>query len=477
MNTTSHARSTRASGVATIERTLKQLGMPHRDLVEAWKADRLKSLIERLKMMRADAKAGGQDYLILMPNAKKPVNPLSNRISWIGQYGKFLQDNHEKIIEDKKKKVATASKKESKQPLIDRCKLYEVILSSARSGDYISYEDACEAVTHDNKFYRGQLIKQLDNLIEECAERDWPMITSIVVNKVKKPNELTGNLKKNALGGFIGPIKSLGIISNENPRAFLKEQQKATFDWAEGAPDTLDPEEEVGSIKYYGSVLDVLRESNGQLKRQDVISKVKKLPIIGERELQRINRFGRPQRDVHIVLAGIRLAELKLIKIDDDNWRLTDDGQEEYLDYSDAKNIRQRTQSDLGATRGNRNKTVIEGRRKLRTHEQLERRSLRPQKLVENREKHDGILTCECCDKSEEEFPTDIRERIFEVHHKIPLAKVSKNSKVGGETDTEKLAVLCANCHRGIHALPEVRDVEELKKHLQSYGSVGQKKE
>ena len=83
-------RNTRAFAVRTIERKLDELGMPFRDLDEAWKADRFESLSERLRRMREDARAGGQDYRILMPDSENPLNRLSNWRSWLGQYGRFL---------------------------------------------------------------------------------------------------------------------------------------------------------------------------------------------------------------------------------------------------------------------------------------------------------------------------------------------------------------------------------------------------
>ena len=64
--------------------------MPFPDLDAAWKADRFESLSERLSQMREDARDGGRDYQILMPNSKKPHNRLSSWSSWLKQYGRFL---------------------------------------------------------------------------------------------------------------------------------------------------------------------------------------------------------------------------------------------------------------------------------------------------------------------------------------------------------------------------------------------------
>ena len=84
------AGNTRAFAVRTIERNLDELGMPFQNLDEAWEADRFESLSERLRRIREDARDGRQDYRILMPNSKNPLNRLSSWRSWLGQYGRFL---------------------------------------------------------------------------------------------------------------------------------------------------------------------------------------------------------------------------------------------------------------------------------------------------------------------------------------------------------------------------------------------------
>ena len=83
-------RNSRASAIRTIRRKLEELGMPFRDLDVAWKADRFESLRERLLRMRVDARDGGQDYRILMSDSENPHKRLSNWVSWLRQYGRFL---------------------------------------------------------------------------------------------------------------------------------------------------------------------------------------------------------------------------------------------------------------------------------------------------------------------------------------------------------------------------------------------------
>ena len=83
-------RTSRVYAIQTIGRKLEELGMPFRDLDAAWKADRFESLRERLRRMRVDARDGGQDYRILMPDSENPHKRLSSWGSWLRQYGRFL---------------------------------------------------------------------------------------------------------------------------------------------------------------------------------------------------------------------------------------------------------------------------------------------------------------------------------------------------------------------------------------------------
>ena len=87
---TVNGRNSRAYATRTIERKLEELEVPFRDLDEAWEADRFASLSERLRRMQVEARDGGQDYRVLMPDSEKAHNRLSNWRSWLGQYGRFL---------------------------------------------------------------------------------------------------------------------------------------------------------------------------------------------------------------------------------------------------------------------------------------------------------------------------------------------------------------------------------------------------
>ncbi len=90
-----------------------------------------------------------------------------------------------------------------------------------------------------------------------------------------------------------------------------------------------------------------------------------------------------------------------------------------------------------------------EGERNLVVHYRRERASgaTRTAKRM-FREANGGALFCEVCALNpEQKFGFDI----IEAHHRIPLALA-----VGViETKTEDFVMLCPNCHRSVHLLPD----------------------
>lgn len=96
-----------------------------------------------------------------------------------------------------------------------------------------------------------------------------------------------------------------------------------------------------------------------------------------------------------------------------------------------------------------------EGERRLRSHYTRERSSiLRGKKLAEARALY-GKLVCELCGIAEDaRYPAALGQRIFEVHHLVPLSKAATPVR----TTLADLALLCANCHRAVHATSSVED-------------------
>jgi hypothetical protein len=110
----------------------------------------------------------------------------------------------------------------------------------------------------------------------------------------------------------------------------------------------------------------------------------------------------------------------------------------------------------------------FEGRRVLGAHFRRERSNkLRDLKLAEVRALH-GKYVCALCGINESsKYPVELGRRIFEVHHLAPLAKAATPVR----TTLEDLAVLCASCHRAVHATATVElNFNALAAHVRGAG-------
>ena len=98
---------------------------------------------------------------------------------------------------------------------------------------------------------------------------------------------------------------------------------------------------------------------------------------------------------------------------------------------------------------------ATEGAETLRAHRRRERSStLRDRKLAEVRSAY-GKCVCALCGTDDvTRYPPPLAGRIFEVHHLAPLFKAVAPVR----TTLADLAVLCANCHRAVHATPAVEE-------------------
>lgn len=106
-------------------------------------------------------------------------------------------------------------------------------------------------------------------------------------------------------------------------------------------------------------------------------------------------------------------------------------------------------------------KRRTEGQKRLVTHYIRERSpALRRHKIQQMLNEH-NVLQCECCGTKAEEYAHERRHRIFEVHHKRPL---SDGMTISGIDD---LSLLCANCHKGIHASDPLKSVDEFRDEYQ----------
>ena len=103
---------------------------------------------------------------------------------------------------------------------------------------------------------------------------------------------------------------------------------------------------------------------------------------------------------------------------------------------------------------------------RMQAHSRRERaRGLRDKVIARARRRH-GTLRCEACDCEERTGLGPIAASEFEAHHREPLAGTEgvRNTRVGD------FAILCASCHRLIHALMRAEDrtvaIEEFRRRL-----------
>ena len=83
--------SHRVSVVKSLERLESGLDDGHANLEEAFADDAFAALLNILIDFKNDAKSGGQKYRALMPSSDKPIGRLSNAISFLRQYARFLE--------------------------------------------------------------------------------------------------------------------------------------------------------------------------------------------------------------------------------------------------------------------------------------------------------------------------------------------------------------------------------------------------
>lgn len=93
---------------------------------------------------------------------------------------------------------------------------------------------------------------------------------------------------------------------------------------------------------------------------------------------------------------------------------------------------------------------------KKRKHERIERN----QSLIAKVKQHHGYK-CQICSFEFEKVYGEIGHKYIEAHHLVPLSQL-KNQKVPLDPKAD-FAVLCANCHRIVHRLKNIHDLESLR--------------
>ncbi|MCB2080428.1 MAG: AAA family ATPase, partial [Novosphingobium sp.] len=219
---------------------------------------------------------------------------------------------------------------------------YKAIIDAARQRRFISYGDLAKANGAEWQKVRYAMNHHLGDLINLAVERGWPMPSAIVVNQHSLE---TGALEGSAREGFLAAARDSGL-SVDDPDTFVKDQQKAMFEWAASAPDDLGLPSPVTTAKtlpgpkfvqFFGPVLDALRTLGGSAEPKEVMAKVQELASVPDKELRETNKSGQSRYENKIGWARFYLAKAGLIDSKRRGvWSLTPDGRETFLDHDAA---------------------------------------------------------------------------------------------------------------------------------------------
>jgi len=123
--------------------------------------------------------------------------------------------------------LAERSRRNSKYLNIE--KTIDLLIRTARKKTYTTYKQVTEANGIDFSKVRYQAGKHLDEIIDLCHSRGWPLLSALCV----KQNEVnSGDLSGDSLKGFVAGVRRHNIPVTD-AHEFLKSTQTACFEWAE----------------------------------------------------------------------------------------------------------------------------------------------------------------------------------------------------------------------------------------------------
>lgn len=201
---------------------------------------------------------------------------------------------------------------------------YQTILGAARQHKFLPYGELAKAQGVDWGVYRNQIYSQLSKLVGEAYDRNWPLLTAIVV---AQPHVEDGLLDGPSLDGFIRDVKKRGVAVDD-PVAFLKAEQARVFAWAPGAPDTLDAEFNGPKfIQLFDPVLDALRALGGSGSPKAVGDWIKAQGRAPEGEVDRLTKSGQSSYGNRVGWARFYLTKAGLLESRSRGvWSLTEAG-------------------------------------------------------------------------------------------------------------------------------------------------------
>ncbi len=112
-------------------------------------------------------------------------------------------------------------------------KTFALVRKAAAQEKFISYADVARANNAAWNAVRYPMNAHLWLLVKKAHSHGWPMLSAIIVNK---QNVASGEMENATLAGFIEAATALGYEPT-NAKSFLREQQKACFEWAKEFDD------------------------------------------------------------------------------------------------------------------------------------------------------------------------------------------------------------------------------------------------
>ena len=164
---------------------------------------------------------------------------------------------------------------------------YKTILQAARQRKFLAYGELAKAQDVEWGSSRNHIFAQLGKLLGLAYEKNWPLLSAIVLNQAHLAD---GLLEGAALTGFINDVKRKGIVVDD-ALAFLKAEQYKVFDWAPTAPDGLDADFSGPKfIQFFDPVLDALRALGGSGSPKAVGDWIKAEDRVPEGALERLTK-------------------------------------------------------------------------------------------------------------------------------------------------------------------------------------------
>ncbi|HEY2032382.1 MAG TPA: hypothetical protein VGH02_01715 [Rhizomicrobium sp.] len=99
----------------------------------------------------------------------------------------------------------------------------------AAKGTFTTYGAVAAASGIEWRLARRPMPRHLEQVLEECWKREWPLLSALCVNATEVQ---TGELSGTSLDGFVAGVERVTGRRIDNSKAFLKQTQRECFEWA-----------------------------------------------------------------------------------------------------------------------------------------------------------------------------------------------------------------------------------------------------